>query len=100
MSEQKKWALRSLIFKKKGDGKIKGWVCVDGRKQRDLYAKENTSSPIVSIEAALLTSVKYAVEDRDIAVTDISGAYLITDIGEEVQMTIEGKLAEILCSQR
>ena len=95
--EQKKSALRSLMFvKKKRDGKIKGRACADGRKQRDLYAKEDTSSPTVSIEAVLLTSVIDAQENRDVAVTDITGAYLTTDIDEEVHMILEGKLAEML----
>jgi len=64
-SEQKKRALRSLMFvKKKRDGKIKGRACADGRKQRDLYAKEDASSPTVSIETVLLTSVIYALENE------------------------------------
>ena len=33
---------------------------------------------------------------RDVAVTDIPGAYLTTDIDEEVHMILEGKLAEMM----
>ena len=50
----------------------------------------------MSIEAVLLTSVIDALEDRDVAVTDIPGAYLTTDIDEEVHMILEGKLAEMM----
>ena len=95
--EQKKRVLHSLMFvKKKLDGKIKGRACTDGRKQRNLYAKEDASSPTVSIETVLLTSVIDVLENRDVTVTDISGAYLTTDIDEEVHMNLEGKLAEIM----
>ena len=81
--EQKKRALRSLMFlKKKRDGKTKGRACVDGRKQRDIYAKEDASSPMVSIEVVLLTSVIIALEDKDGTVTDIPGSYLTTDADE------------------
>ena len=85
-----------MFVKKNRDEKIKGRACADGRKQRDLYAKEDTSSPTVSIEAVLLTSVIDAQENRDVAVTDITGAYLTTDIDEEVHIILEGKLAEML----
>ena len=37
---------------------------------------------MVSIEAMLLTIVTYILENRDVAVTDIPGAYLTTDIDE------------------
>ena len=93
--EQKRRALRSLMsVKKRRDRKKKGRACTDGRKQGDLYAKEDASSPTVSIEAVLLTSVIDVLENRDVAVTDIPGAYLTTDIDEEVHIILEGKLAE------
>ena len=95
--EQKKRALRSLMFvKKKLDVKRKGRACTDGWKQQDLYAKEDASSPTVSIETVLLTSVIDALENRDVAVTDIPGVYHTTDIDEEVHIILEGKLAEMM----
>ena len=95
--KQKKRVLRLLMFlKKKRDGKIKGRACVDGRKQRDVYAKEDVSSPTVSIEVVLLTSVIDALEERDVLVTDIPGAYLTTNMDEEVHVILEEKLAEMM----
>ena len=71
-----------MFLKKNRHGKIKGRACSDGRKQRDLYVKEYASSPMVSIEVVLLTSVINALEDKDGTVTDIPGSYLTTDADE------------------
>ena len=50
----------------------------------------------MSIEAVLLTSVIDDLENRDVAVTDIPGAYFTTDIDKEVYMVLEGKLAKMM----
>ena len=49
----------------------------------------------MSIEAVLLTSVIYTLEDRDVAVANIPGVYLTTDIDEEVHMILQGKLVKM-----
>ena len=61
--EQKNKALGYLMFlKQKRCGRIKGRGCADGRKQRVWTNKEDATSPTVSTEAVLLTSVIDAKE--------------------------------------
>ena len=58
---------------------IKARSVYNGKVQRGLYSKEETASPTVSQDAFLLTSIIDAIEGRDVAVTDIKGAYLCKD---------------------
>ena len=61
--EQKGKALGYLMFlKQKRCGRIKGRGCADGRKQLIWTMKEDATSPTVSTEAVLLTSVIEAKE--------------------------------------
>ena len=61
--EQKNKALGYLMFlKQKRCGRIKGRGCADGQKQRVWTNKEDATSPPVSTEAILLTSVIDAKE--------------------------------------
>jgi hypothetical protein len=45
------------MFLKQKRGKIKGRGCADGRKQREYLGRDETSSPTVSIETIMLTSI-------------------------------------------
>ena len=65
----------------------------NGKVQRGLYSKEET----VSQDAFLLTSIIDAIEGRDVAVTDIKGAYLNAKMKEEVLMKITGEEVKIFC---
>lgn len=95
--QKKRGALEYLMFlKKKRCGKIKARGCADGRKQRLYTAKEDASSPTVSIEALLLTCVIDAKEGRDVATADIPGAFMQADMDEEVFMRLEGKMVDLL----
>jgi hypothetical protein len=90
-------SLRYLMFlKEKRCGKIKGRGCADGRKQRDFLTKEETSSPTVAIGSVMLSCTIDAHEHRDVATTDIPGAFLQTDMEGNVHMVLEGKMAELL----
>eukprot|EP00957_Ditylum_brightwellii_P054951 4164505-Ditylum_brightwellii.AAC.1 len=94
---QKHDALRAIMFlKEKRCGRIKGRTCADGRKQRETIAKEDAASPTVAPESVIITSVIDAKEGRDVATTDIPGAYLNAEMDEFVVMVLEGKLAELL----
>jgi uncharacterized protein YeaC (DUF1315 family) len=54
--EQKRAALQAIsVIKEKRCGKIKGRTVADGSVQRDLYSKEETSSPTVLTEALMLS---------------------------------------------
>ena len=95
--KQKKDALAYLMFlKKKRCGKIKGRGCADGRKQRIYTAKEEASSPTVSVEALMLTCAIDAKEERDVATVDIPGAFMQADMDELVHVRLEGTMAELL----
>ena len=60
-----------MFVVKKRYGKTKARMVSGGNTQRDYMAKENSSSPTVSTEAVLLTSIIDAHEGRDFAVNDI-----------------------------
>lgn len=70
----------------------------NGRVQRGLYTKEQTTSPTVSLDAFLLTSMVDVMEKRDVAITDIKGAYLNAKMKEEVIMKITGPEVRIFCN--
>jgi Reverse transcriptase (RNA-dependent DNA polymerase) len=94
---EKKKALEYLMFlKEKRTGKIKGRGCADGRKQRVYTAKEEASSPTVSIESIMLTSVIDALEGRHVATADIPGAFMQADMDETVHMRLVGTMVELL----
>ena len=94
---EKKDAINQLMFiTEKRCGKIKARSCADGRKQREYIKKEDASSPTVSLEAIMLTMAIEAAEGREVATIDIPGAFLHTDIDEDVVMQLKGKLAELM----
>jgi hypothetical protein len=69
--------LNTLTFIKiKRCGRIKARTCADGRPQKSLYQKWESSSPTVRTESVLLTSMIDAYEERTVGVYDIPGAFL------------------------
>jgi hypothetical protein len=73
----KKVSLASLLFlKEKRDGKIKARACADGQKQRETTAQDEAALPTVSIESVFVTATVEAKEGRDVAVINLSGAFL------------------------
>jgi hypothetical protein len=95
--EDKRGALEYLMFlKKKRSGKIKGRGCADGRKQRVYTAKEEASSPTVSIEALMMSCVIDAKEERDVATSNIPGAFMQADMDKIVYMRLEGVMVDML----
>jgi hypothetical protein len=76
---------------------IKGRSVFNGRVQRGLYTKEETASPTVSQDAFFLTSIIDAIEERDIAITDIKGAYLNAKMKGVVIMKITGPEVDLFC---
>jgi hypothetical protein len=97
-TQERQGVLPYLMFlKQKRSGKIKGrGGCADGRRQKLYSNKGNTSSPTVSIESVMLTSIIKASEKRDIATVDIPGAFLQADMDVIVHMKITGTMADIL----
>ena len=95
--EQRKEALAYLMFlKRKQCGKIKGRGCADGRKQRVYIAKEDSTAPTVSTEAVFLTPMIDALENRDVAVLDVPGAFMQADIDELVHVRFTGEMVKML----
>jgi Reverse transcriptase (RNA-dependent DNA polymerase)/Zinc knuckle len=94
---ERRQALQYLMFlKEKRCGKIKGRGCADGRKQREYTSKEEASSPTVANESVLLSCVIDAREDRDVAIIDIPGAFMHSDMDEVVHMRLEGSMAQLI----
>ena len=95
--EQRKEALAYLMFLKcKCCGKIKGCGCADGWKQRAYIAKEESTAPTVSTEAVFLTAVIDALENQDVTVLDVPGAFMQADIDELVHVRFTGEMVKML----
>ena len=94
---QRKMALRCLIFlKEKCDGSIKARGCADRCSQSEYTTKAEKSYPTVLIEAMMLTCTIEAKEGRLFAVTDIPGAFLHTNMDQDVHMILEGEIAKLI----
>ena len=95
---QKKGALRAIsMVKEKRCGKIKGRTVADGRAQRNLYSKEDTSSPTVSTDALMVSLIIDASEHRDVATADVAGAYLHAEMVDFTLLRMEGTSVDIMC---
>jgi hypothetical protein len=82
--EELREALGYLMFlKRKRCGKIKGHGCADGCKQRPHIDRANAASPTVATESVFLMAVIDALENRDIAIVDIPGAFMQVDLDDE-----------------
>jgi hypothetical protein len=93
----RKGALRYLMFlKEKRCGTIKGRGCAYSRSQHDYMLKEEISSPTVATKALALTCIVDAIEKRDVATSDIPGAFLQSLMKGKVIMKLEGIMAEVI----
>jgi hypothetical protein len=75
---------------------VKGRGSADGRKQRDLVDPDDAWSPTVPNEEMLLTAMIDAIENRDVAVVDIPGAFMQVDMDDLVHVRFYEKSVEIL----
>ena len=85
-----------MFLKQKRCGKIKGRGCADGRKQRLYKSKEETTSPTITTEALFITCLVDALENRCVATCDMPGAFMHSDIDEQVHVKLEGEIDELL----
>jgi hypothetical protein len=74
----------SGMMKGKRCGKIKGRTVANGRPQKVLYTKDETSSPTVSTDALMMSVMIDACEHRDMATAEVAGAYLHTSLEDFV----------------
>jgi hypothetical protein len=85
-----------MFLKEKRDSLVKARMCADGRKQKDgTWSKQDTTLPTVAMESVFITAVIDAHEGRDVACFDIPGAFLHTDVDEDITMVLKGRLAEL-----
>ena len=97
MQEQCRNALSSFIFlKEKANGEIKSRTCINGAPQIACIKKEDTASPTVSTDSVFTIGAINAHENRDVATTDLPGAFLNTVTDELVFMVLKGKLCELM----
>jgi hypothetical protein len=96
--DEKRGALRTIsVIKEKRCGKIKGRTVADGRRQRELYTKDEMSSPTVSTDALMLSLLIDATERRDVATADVAGAYLHAKMKDFTLLKMEGTSVDIMC---
>ncbi len=67
-----------MFIGQKRTGETKARMVAGGNTQRGHVTKEESSSPTVSTEAVLLTSIVNAHKGRDVAVIDILNAFIQT----------------------
>ena len=92
-------ALRIInLIKEKRNGHLKGRSVADGCPQCELYTKDETSSPTTTPESVLLTALIDAVEDRHVAVADVTGAYLNADMDDFVLIRLLGDDVDMMCN--
>ncbi len=88
------------LIAEKRCGKIKGRTCANGSRQRK-YVKDGESfaSPTASLESILRTLVIDTFEGRDVAVADVSGAYLQASFPDDkrVILKLTGPFVDIMC---
>jgi hypothetical protein len=95
---QKRGALQAIsVIKEKRSGRIKGRTVADGRPQRTLYTKEETSSPIVSNDALMLSILINAWERRKTATADVTGACLHAKLKDFTLLRMEGESVNTMC---
>jgi hypothetical protein len=71
-------------------------MCADGRKQRDTWTKQKSTSPTVAMESVFITAVIAAHKGQDVGCFDILGAFLHANLDEDITMILKGSLAEFM----
>jgi hypothetical protein len=98
--EKRDQILESHVFvKKKRSGEIKARKVAGGNKQRDFISKESASSPTVSTNSVLLTTIVDVKEHCNVAIIDIPNAFIQTvveDNKDRVIMRIRGHMVDVL----
>ena len=85
-----------MFLKRKMCGKIKARGCADSQKQQGKIPPEDATSSTITTEVVFLTAMIDTLENRDVAVIDIPGAFMQADMDDEVIIHFEGKMTELL----
>ena len=101
---QRKKMIRSMMFLKEkylpsGEfDKLKARLVAGGHMQdRSEYTWKDTSSPTVSLSAVYMVAGIAAREQRVVATADVGMAFLKADLNREIIMSLEPKLAKMMC---
>ena len=95
--DQKREALEYLMFlKHKRSGKVKGRGCAYGCKQRAYIPREEATSPTAATMSVMLTAVIDALDDREVAIVDVPGAFMQADMDELVHVRFTGEMVDPL----
>jgi Reverse transcriptase (RNA-dependent DNA polymerase) len=96
--EQKSESLRALsVIKEKRDGQLKGRTVADGSAQCGKFSKAETGSPTAASDAVLLPAIVDAHEGRDVAIADVTGAYLHAYMKDFISMRFTDWAVNLLC---
>ena len=96
-NKEMKAALNLLvIIREKRCGKIKGRVVADGSKQRGTVPREDATSPTIQLESLIMSLLIDAKENRDVAISDVAGAYLLAKMDDLVYVKLTGKAVDVL----
>lgn len=91
-------ALRLItMIKEKWCGKIKAQAYANGRKQERYIKKSTATSPTIQLESLILSLMIDAREGRDVAITDIIGAYLLANMDDYILVKITGNEVGVMC---
>jgi Reverse transcriptase (RNA-dependent DNA polymerase) len=77
---------------------MKGCTVADGRPQRSLYTKEETTSPTVLTDALILSIMIDTKECCDIATANVDGAYLHATMEDKTLVRLENEQVDIMCA--
>lgn len=78
--EQTKVLESHMFIVRKRTGETKARIVAGGNMQRNYLSKQDSSSPTVSTDSVLLTSIIDASEKRDVAIIDIPNAFIQTRV--------------------
>ena len=87
-----------MLSTKKRSGRIKERGCADGCKQREYMKNEKNYSTTVSTEDLMLSYLMDTKEGRNVATIDTPGAFMHAYMKDEVNMKIEGTMANIFAN--
>ena len=98
-SKEKKMALNLLIIiREERCGKIKGRVTADGSNRRYIVAREDATLPKIQLESLIMSLLVDTKEGRDVAVSDVVGAYLLAKMKDLVLVKLTGEAVDVLCT--
>ena len=84
-----------MLLKEKRNRNFKGWARVDGQKQKQVYQKNYATYTTVSLELVFITSVINKHKMRGVAVVDIPGKLLTTDMEKDFIVVLQVILVEL-----